>query len=127
MPQPIRFSVAPAYQKNEWPSYLAAVQAADEMAFETFWTFDHLMPIGGNMDGPCHECYTTMAAFAAATKRIRIGALVSGIAYRNPALTVKMATEVDVISNGRFDFGIGAGWAEREFRAFNIPFATAKE
>jgi alkanesulfonate monooxygenase SsuD/methylene tetrahydromethanopterin reductase-like flavin-dependent oxidoreductase (luciferase family) len=127
MPPPIRFSVALSNQNIEWSSYLAAVQAADEMAFDTFWTFDHLMPIGGNMDGPCHECYTTMAAFAAATRRVRIGALVSGAAYRNPALTIKLATQVDVISNGRFDFGIGAGWAEREFKAFNIPFATPKE
>jgi alkanesulfonate monooxygenase SsuD/methylene tetrahydromethanopterin reductase-like flavin-dependent oxidoreductase (luciferase family) len=127
MPQPIRFSVALSNQNIAWADYLAAVQAADQMAFETFWTFDHLMPIGGDMDGPCHECYTTMAAFAAATRRIRIGALVSGAAYRNPALTIKLATQVDVVSNGRFDFGIGAGWAEREFKAFDIPFATPKE
>ena len=127
MRQRIRFSVALSNQNIEWANYLAAVQAADEMAFETFWTFDHLMPIGGDMDGPCHECYTTMAAFAAATKRIRIGALVSGMAYRNPALTLKMAAQVDVVSNGRFDFGIGAGWAEREFKAFDIPFASPKE
>src|SRR4029079_10879578 len=123
----IRFAVALSKQNIGWNDYLAAVKAAEEMAFETFWTFDHLMPIGGNMDGPCHECYTTMAAFAAATKRIRIGALVSGAAYRNPALTIKMATQVDLISNGRFDFGIGAGWAEREFKAFDIPFASPKE
>jgi alkanesulfonate monooxygenase SsuD/methylene tetrahydromethanopterin reductase-like flavin-dependent oxidoreductase (luciferase family) len=127
MPPRARFAVALSNQNVEWSSYLAAVKAADTLAYETFWTFDHLMPIGGNMDGPCHECYTTMAAFAAATSRIRIGALVSGAAYRNPALTIKMATQVDVVSNGRFDFGIGAGWAEREFKAFNIPFATPKE
>lgn len=123
----IRFAVALSNQNIGWNDYMAAVKAADEMAFETFWTFDHLMPIGGNMDGPCHECYTTMAAFAAATRRIRIGALVSGAAYRNPAMTIKLATQVDVISNGRFDFGIGAGWAEREFKAFNLPFGTPKE
>ncbi|HZR00410.1 MAG TPA: LLM class flavin-dependent oxidoreductase [Chloroflexota bacterium] len=124
---PIRFSVALSNQNIAWNDYLAAVKAADELAFETFWTFDHLMPIGGDMDGPCHECYTTMAAFAAATRRIRIGALVSGAAYRNPAMTLKLATQVDVISNGRFDFGIGAGWAEREFKAFNLPFRSPKE
>ena len=67
-----------------------------------------------------------MAALAAATKRIRVGALVSGVAYRNPALQIKEATQVDVISGGRFDFGIGAGWAEREFKAFNIPFPEPK-
>ncbi|HEY3081548.1 MAG TPA: LLM class flavin-dependent oxidoreductase [Chloroflexota bacterium] len=127
MPPRIRFAVALSNQNIAWADYLAAVRAADELAFETFWTFDHLMAIGGDMDGPCHECYLTMAAFAQATRRIRIGALVSGAAYRNAALMLKMATQVDVISNGRFDFGIGAGWAEREFRAFDLPFATPRE
>ena len=120
MPQPIRFSVALSNQNIAWPDYITALQAADELAFETFWSFDHLMPIGGDPDGPCHECYTTLAAHAQATKRIRVGALVSGAAYRNPALQIKLATQVDVISGGRFDFGIGAGWAEREFRAYDL-------
>jgi alkanesulfonate monooxygenase SsuD/methylene tetrahydromethanopterin reductase-like flavin-dependent oxidoreductase (luciferase family) len=79
------------------------------------------------MSGPCHECYTTLAAFAAMTRRVRIGALVSCAIYRNPALQIKMATQIDVISGGRFDFGIGAGWAEREFRAFDLPFPPARE
>lgn len=123
----IRFSVALSNQNIAWDTYTAAVKAADEMAFETFWSFDHLMPIGGDMDGSCHECYTTLAAFAAMTKRIRIGALVSGAAYRNAGMQIKEATQIDVISNGRVDFGIGAGWAEREYRAFDLPFTTPKE
>jgi alkanesulfonate monooxygenase SsuD/methylene tetrahydromethanopterin reductase-like flavin-dependent oxidoreductase (luciferase family) len=127
MAQPIRFSVALSNQNIPWADYRAAVETADQLAFETFWTFDHLMPIGGDMDGPCHECYSTMAAFAAATKRVRIGALVSGAAYRNAAMTIKLATQVDVVSNGRFDFGIGAGWAEREFRAYDLPFQSPAE
>ena len=124
---PIRFAIALPPTQVAWGDYLAAAQAADTMAFETFWGYDHLMPIFGDMDGPNFECYTTMAAIAAATKRIRVGALVSGVAYRNPALQIKEATQVDVISGGRFDFGIGAGWAEREFKAFHLPFAEPKE
>ncbi len=122
-----RFSVKVANQHVAWPDYVTALKAADEMAFETFWSFDHLMPIGGDPDGPCHECYTTLAAHAALTKRIRVGALVTGAAYRNPGMQIKMATQVDVISGGRFDFGVGAGWAEREFRAFDLPFSSPKE
>lgn len=124
--QPIRFALALPPSQLAWAEYLAAAQAADTLAFETFWGFDHLMPIFGDMDGPNFECYTTMAALAAATKRIRLGALVSGVAYRNPALQIKEATQVDVISGGRFDFGIGAGWAEREFKAFDLPFHEPK-
>src|SRR5207249_6208462 len=95
--------------------------------FETFWSFDHLMPIGGALEGSCFECYTTLAAFAALTRRIRVGALVTGATYRNAALQIKMATQIDVISGGRLDFGIGAGWAEREFRAYDLSFPTPKE
>jgi alkanesulfonate monooxygenase SsuD/methylene tetrahydromethanopterin reductase-like flavin-dependent oxidoreductase (luciferase family) len=127
LPHPIRFSVSVANQHIAWPDYVAALRAADELAFETFWSFDHLMPIGGDLEGSCHECYTTLAAHAQATKRIRIGALVSGAAYRNAALQIKLATQVDVISGGRFDFGIGAGWAEREFRAYDLPYASPRE
>ncbi len=123
----VRFAVALSNQNIAWADYHMALLAADEMAFETFWSFDHLMPIGGDPEGSCFECYTTLAAFAEATKRIRIGALVSGAAYRNAALQIKMATQIDVISGGRFDFGIGAGWAEREFRAYDLPFASPKE
>jgi alkanesulfonate monooxygenase SsuD/methylene tetrahydromethanopterin reductase-like flavin-dependent oxidoreductase (luciferase family) len=124
---PVRFAIALAPSQLEWGEYLAAAQAADTMRFETFWGYDHMMPIFGDMSGPNFECYTTMAGIAAATKRIGVGALVSGVAYRNPALQIKEATQVDVISGGRFDFGIGAGWAEREFKAFNIPFNTPRE
>jgi alkanesulfonate monooxygenase SsuD/methylene tetrahydromethanopterin reductase-like flavin-dependent oxidoreductase (luciferase family) len=123
---PVIFDFKMAPQNVSWSDYIASAVAVDGLAFHTFWGFDHLYPIAGDMEGSEFECYTTMAALAAATKRVRIGALVSGVMYRNPALQIKEATQVDVISNGRFDFGIGAAWAEREFRAFNIPFPEPK-
>src|SRR5262249_47850436 len=122
----IQFDLKLSPQNVSWSEYLATARAADELAFGTFWGFDHLYTIAGDPDGPEHECYTTLAALAAATRRVRLGALVSGVMYRNPALQLKMATEIDVISGGRFDFGIGAAWAEREFRAFHLPFPEPK-
>ena len=122
----IQFDLKLSPQNVAWADYVETAKAADELAFGTFWGFDHLYPIFGDMESSEHECYTTLAALAAATSRVRIGALVSGVMYRNPALQIKMATAIDVISNGRFDFGIGAAWAEREFRAFNIPFPEPK-
>src|SRR5438552_2538623 len=110
----VKFALGVNPQHVEWNDYVAAAVAADATAFDCFWTWDHLLPISGDRDGSEHECYTSMAAIAAVTKRIRIGALVSGVIYRNPAVQIKMATTLDVISNGRFDFGIGAAWAERE-------------
>ena len=122
----IQFDLKLPPQSIEWSDYLGAAVTADSLKFGTFWTWDHLYPIFGDMESSEHECYTLLAALAAVTKRIRLGAHVSGVIYRNPALQIKMATEIDVISNGRFDFGIGAAWAEREFRAFNIPFPEPK-
>jgi alkanesulfonate monooxygenase SsuD/methylene tetrahydromethanopterin reductase-like flavin-dependent oxidoreductase (luciferase family) len=124
---PIQFDLKLPPQDVTWSDYLAAAIAADELDFGTFWTWDHVYPIFGDMDASDHESYTTLAALAVATRRIRLGAHVTGVMYRNPALQIKMATELDVISNGRLDFGIGAAWAEREFRAFNIPFPPANE
>jgi len=123
----IQFDLKLPPQTISWADYRAAAVIADGLAFGTFWTWDHLLPIFGDMESAEHECYTTLAALADATKRIRIGAHVSGVMYRNPALQIKMATQIDVISNGRFDFGIGAAWAEREFRSFDIPFPPPKE
>ena len=123
----IQFDLKLPMQNISWADYRHAALVADGLAFGTFWGWDHLFPIFGDMDAAEHECYTTLAALAAVTERIRIGAHVSGVMYRNPALQIKMATQIDLISNGRFDFGIGAAWAEREFRAFDIPFPPPKE
>jgi len=122
----VQFDLKLPPQNVTWEDYRAAALIADDLAFGTFWTWDHLLPIFGDMDASEHECYATLAALAAITRRVRLGAHVSGVMYRNPAVQIKQATEVDVISNGRFDFGIGAAWAEREFRAFAIDFPEPK-
>lgn len=123
----IQFDLKLPPQNISWQDYRSAAVAADGLRFGTFWTWDHLLPIFGDMEASEHECYTTLAALAEATRRIRVGAHVSGVVYRNPAYQIKLATQIDLISNGRFDFGIGAAWAEREFRAFNIPFPPPKD
>jgi F420-dependent oxidoreductase-like protein len=88
---------------------------------EHAWLFDHFMPIAGDITGPCLEGWTLLAAYAAVTKRIRIGLMVTGNTYRHPAILAKTAATVDVISGGRLDFGIGAGWNETEHSSFGIP------
>jgi alkanesulfonate monooxygenase SsuD/methylene tetrahydromethanopterin reductase-like flavin-dependent oxidoreductase (luciferase family) len=92
----ITFDLALPAQHISWGDYLAAAVAADRLRFETFWTWDHLLPISGNLDGSEHPAYTTLAAFAQATKRIRLGPLVTGVAYRNPAVLLKLATAINI-------------------------------
>jgi F420-dependent oxidoreductase-like protein len=110
---------------NEWDSVLAQARAAEAAGFDSVWLPDHFMWDGttGRAAGtPILECYMALAGLAAATERVRLGVLVSGVPYRNPALLVKMVTTLDVMSHGRAILGIGAGWAKFEFDAYGWPF-----
>jgi alkanesulfonate monooxygenase SsuD/methylene tetrahydromethanopterin reductase-like flavin-dependent oxidoreductase (luciferase family) len=95
---------------------------------EHAWLFDHLMPIGGDPDGPIFEGWTLLSALAARTSRMRIGLLVTSNRFRPPAMLAKIATTVDIVSGGRLDFGIGAGSrpshpaARREYDAHGLPY-----
>ncbi|MYR06186.1 LLM class flavin-dependent oxidoreductase [Gordonia sp. SID5947] len=105
---------------------------ADQVsAIDHAWLFDHLMPIGGDPDGPIFEGWTLLSALAAQTERLRLGILVSSNRFRPPAMLAKIATTVDVVSGGRLDFGIGAGsrpsvpQARREYDAHGLPYHDA--
>jgi alkanesulfonate monooxygenase SsuD/methylene tetrahydromethanopterin reductase-like flavin-dependent oxidoreductase (luciferase family) len=102
---------------------------ADEIPeIEHAWLFDHLMPIGGDPDGPIFEGWTLLSAMAAQTRRLRLGLLVTSNRFRPPAMLAKIATTVDIVSGGRLDFGIGAGsrpshpLARREYAAHGLPY-----
>ena len=92
------------------------------------WLFDHLMPIGGDPDGPIFEGWTLLSALAGQTERMRLGLLVTSNRIRPPAMLAKIATTVDIVSGGRLDFGIGVGsrpshpLARREYDAHGLPF-----
>jgi alkanesulfonate monooxygenase SsuD/methylene tetrahydromethanopterin reductase-like flavin-dependent oxidoreductase (luciferase family) len=109
-------------QYTTWPALLAAGQRADRLGFDTLWTWDHLYPIVGSDDGPILEGWLTLAAWAQATERVRIGLMVGANTFREPALTAKMATTLDHISNGRAILGIGGAWFGTEHEAYGIPF-----
>jgi F420-dependent oxidoreductase-like protein len=122
----IAFKTAP--QHTTWTDMLEVFRAGDEIeAFESGWTFDHFYPIMGDTDGPCLEGWMTLAALAQATRRVRLGVLVTGIHYRHPAVLANMAATLDVVSDGRLDLGIGAGWNVQESGAYGIDLGTPKE
>jgi F420-dependent oxidoreductase-like protein len=117
----MRFAVKTAPERTSWADMLAMWQAADEIElFESAWSFDHFEPIYGDRTGPCFEGWTTLAALAQATSRIRVGLLVTGTPYRHPAVLAKMATAVDIVSGGRLELGLGAAWNENEANAYGI-------
>lgn len=102
-------------------------QTADETGFESVWLVDHFHTIPQPSQEVTFECWTSTAALARDTKRVRVGQMVSCNGYRNPALLAKMASTVDVLSHGRLNFGIGAGWYEHEYRAYGYPYPDAPE
>jgi alkanesulfonate monooxygenase SsuD/methylene tetrahydromethanopterin reductase-like flavin-dependent oxidoreductase (luciferase family) len=123
------FGIATAPQQVGYHDVLRVWREADTIpAIEHAWLFDHLMPIGGDPDGPVFEGWTLLPALAAQTERLRLGLLVTSNRFRPPAVLAKIATTVDIVSGGRLDFGIGAGsrpsipWARREYEAHGLPY-----
>ena len=123
------FGIMTAPMQVDYHDILRVWQEADAIPeIEHAWLFDHLMPIGGNPDGPAYEGWTLLSALAAQTRRLRLGLLVTSNRFRPPAMLAKIAATVDVVSGGRLDFGIGAGsrpdhpLARREYDAHGLPF-----
>ena len=123
----IRFGVQTGQQFASWPEIVRIWQRAESLGYDTAWTYDHFVAVMMDPFDPCLEAYSCLAALAVHTRTIRIGALVTGNTYRHPAILAKMATTVDVISNGRLEFGIGAGWYQPEHEMFGLHFGTARE
>src|SRR3979411_2895786 len=121
MTHPLRFGLKLSGQDTTIEALRAVWRIADESGFDHVWDFDHLASIGdGGPDRPIYEGSTRQASIAEATKRVRIGCLVTGNTYRNPALLAKSAVTVDHLSGGRLEFGIGAAWAQIEHEMYGI-------
>jgi F420-dependent oxidoreductase-like protein len=124
----MRFAFKTAPQHTTWEDMLAVWQAADDIdVFESGWTFDHFYPIFSDPTGPCLEGWVTLTALAQATRRLRLGTLVTGIHYRHPAILANMAASLDIVSGGRLELGIGAGWNEEESGAYGMELGTPKQ
>lgn len=100
-------------------------QVAEKCGFESIWVSDHFLLTPQAIETNALECYTTLSALSRDTRKLRIGAMVASQSYRNPALLAKITSSLDHISNGRLYFGIGAGWKQVEYDAYNIPFPRA--
>jgi F420-dependent oxidoreductase-like protein len=108
--------------ENKWTKAVEIAVKAEELGFDSIWVYDHFH----NVPVPAHEavfeCWTTIAAISQRTSRIRLGQMVGCNSYRNPGLLAKITSTVDVISGGRLDWGIGAGWYENEYRGYGYEF-----
>src|SRR5580698_6101084 len=124
----MRFAIKTRPEHQAWEEIRDAWIAADEIPlFESAWNWDHFYPLTGDLTGPNFEGWTMLAAMAQATSRIRIGCQVTGMIYRHPAVLANMAATVDIMSGGRLELGIGAGWNEEESGAYGIELGTLTE
>ena len=110
-----------------WTRTLELAADAELQGFESLWAFDHFHTVPEPTDEMTLESFSVLTALAMATRRVRLGHMVICTGFRNPALTAKMASTIDVISGGRFELGIGAGWKEEEWRAYGYGFPTIGE
>ena len=126
IPQGWRMDLAGIDPSLHWGVMDGLARRADENPqWESIWVYDHFHTVPVPSAEATHEAWTLMAAFAASTARVRLGQMCTCMAYRNPAYLAKVAATVDVISGGRAEMGIGAGWYEHEWRAYGYGFPSA--
>ncbi|MBU6329796.1 MAG: LLM class F420-dependent oxidoreductase [Acidobacteria bacterium] len=122
----MRFGFKTSPQNTTWSAMLDVWRAADDIElYDSGWNFDHFYPIFSDSTGPCLEGWSTLTALAQATTRLRVGVLVTGMPYRHPALLANMAATVDIISNGRLELGLGAGWNQEEADAYGLDLGSS--
>ena len=120
----MRFGAAFWINRTTWPALRDACQAAERAGWDSIWIDDHLLADEGDPTDGKLEGWTTLAAIAVLTERVRLGLLVTANTFRPPGLTAKLATTLDHLSNGRAVLGIGGGWFGREHEAFGIDFGS---
>ena len=125
IPQGWRHDLVGIAPERHWEVMSGLAQAADAGPWESLWVYDHFHTVPVPSEEATHEAWTLMSAFAATTSRIRLGQMCTCMAYRNPAYLAKVAATVDIISGGRLEMGIGAGWYEHEWRAYGYGFPDA--
>jgi F420-dependent oxidoreductase-like protein len=122
MPQGWRLDLVGIAKEDQWPTMLRVANTIEAAGYESLWVYDHFHTVPVPTQEVTYEAWTLMAALAATTRRVRLGQMCTCTSYRPPAYLAKVAASIDVISGGRLDMGIGAGWYEHEYDGYGYEF-----
>jgi F420-dependent oxidoreductase-like protein len=124
VPQGWRMDLVGIPVEEQWPTMIGVARRLEDLGYDTAWVYDHFHTVPHATQESTFECWTVMAALAAATNRVRLGQMCTCNSYRNPAYMAKVASTVDVISGGRLEFAIGAGWYHEEYEAYGYEYPS---
>jgi F420-dependent oxidoreductase-like protein len=122
IPQGWRLDLVGIDRSAQWPTMLGVAKTIESLGYESAWVFDHFHTVPVPTQESSYEAWTLMAALAPMTETVRLGQMCTSNSYRNPAYLAKVAADIDVISNGRVEMGIGAGWYEHEYLGYGYEF-----
>ncbi|HEX9854408.1 MAG TPA: LLM class F420-dependent oxidoreductase [Acidimicrobiia bacterium] len=123
VPQGWRLDLVGIDRSQHWPTMTAVAQTIEGAGYDSLWVFDHFHTVPVPTQEATYEAWTLMAALATVTTTVRLGQMCTCNSYRSPAYLAKVAASIDVISNGRLEMGIGAGWYEHEYDGYGYEFA----
>ncbi|WP_179774220.1 LLM class F420-dependent oxidoreductase [Amycolatopsis endophytica] len=127
VPQGWRMDLVGIEPARHWETMLDLARYAENGPYESIWVYDHFHTVPAPVEEATHEAWSLMAALGVSTSRVRLGQMCTCMSYRNPAYLAKVAATTDVLSGGRVEMGIGAGWYEHEWRAYGYGFPSAGE
>ena len=127
VPQGWRMDLNGIDKNDQWQTILDAANKIEDLNYESIWVYDHFHTVPKPTQDPTFECWTLMSALSQTTEKVRLGQMCTCNSYRNPSYLTKVASNIDVMSNGRLEYAIGAGWYDHEYKAYGYEYPSDGE
>ena len=125
IPQGWRMDLSGVTKENQWKTILNSASKIENLGYESIWVYDHFHTVPTPTQDPTYECWSLMSALSQTTSRVRLGQMCTCNSYRNPSYLTKVASTIDVMSGGRLEYAIGAGWYDQEYKAYGYEYPSA--